>query len=214
MMPSEPTPPVSPQGETQVERVAKLDDVFASQERFEGFLLGKVVVEEIGVVGPAAQRLAAEHGFSLFDHGRYSEAKQLFKCLLSVNPLESYYLTALGTIHLCEEDYAEAERFLSRAIELNPNEVTNFVNRGEIFIRQGRLAEAVGDLSRVKQLDPTAKHPLSRRAMSLARAALETLTKGEASGLAANTGKAAVESAKPTARPQVREAKPAAKARK
>lgn len=186
-MASEPNPTGPPkEAEPAVERVAKLDDVFTSQERFEGFLLGKVVVEEIGVIGQAEQRFAAEHGFRLFDQGRYSEAKQLFKCLLSVNPLEAYYFTAMGTICLCEEDYAEAERYLTRAIELNPDEVTNFVNRGELRIRQGRLAEAVEDLARVKQLDPMVKHPLTRRAMSLARAALETLNRAPAPNAPAN----------------------------
>ena len=118
-------------------------------------------------------------GFSLYEQGRYEDAKVIFQGLAMLDPKEGYYRTALGAVYLAQEDIVMAEQCFNAAIALNDKEIASFVNRGEVYLRQGKILEAAYDFKKAVELDPEGKDPLTNRARILAAAALETLEEAQ-----------------------------------
>jgi tetratricopeptide (TPR) repeat protein len=114
-------------------------------------------------------------GFRLYEQGKYSEAKTIFSGLISLEPTEAYYHTALGAVFLAEEDLEMARSYFNIAISLNPKEVAPYVNRGEVNLRDGKILEAAEDFAKAVELDPKFEDPLTQRARVLAAAALEMI---------------------------------------
>jgi tetratricopeptide (TPR) repeat protein len=159
------------------------------------------------VTGPEMLQLALI-GFRFYEEGKYEEAKTIFHGLVTLDPKESYYHSALGAVYLALDDLEQAERFCNQAIGLNSKEIASYVNRGEVFLRKGMVLEAAQDFKKAVDLDPQGKDPLTSRARVLAAAALETIEQAQAEA-AGGDKKAAKAPAKPPAKPA---AKPAAKA--
>ncbi|HCF61307.1 MAG TPA: type III secretion protein [Myxococcales bacterium] len=135
-----------------------------------------------GISGPEMMEMAIT-GFSMYEQGRYREARVIFEGLCALDPTESYYRTAIGAVFLAQELLDEALEQFDRALKLNDKDSAALVNRGEIRLRKGLLLDAAEDFKRAVDLDPENKDPLSLRARALAAAALETLEKR---GLAEN----------------------------
>lgn len=149
--------------------------VLYTPERVERWLKGEITLQQLTAVSGPEMLQMAIIGFRMYEQGRFGEAKMIFQGLVTLDPKESYYLTALGAVFLAEDDLDEAKRYLDLSIGVNPKELAAFVNRGEVFLRQGKLLEAAQDFSKAVELDPTGKDQLTIRAKVLAAAALETL---------------------------------------
>jgi tetratricopeptide (TPR) repeat protein len=151
------------------------EKVLYAPERVEKWINGELTLQELHAVsGPEMLELAVI-GFSMYEQGKYEEAKVIFEGLIALDSKEGYYYTALGAVHLAQENLETAERCFNAAIELNDKEIASFVNRGEVYLRQGKILEAAHDFKKAVELDPENKDPLSHRARILAAAALETL---------------------------------------
>lgn len=133
------------------------------------------------ISGPEMLQMALI-GFRMYEQGKYGEAKTIFGGLITLEPSEAYYHTALGAVYLAEEELDAARRYFNNAIALNPKEVAPYVNRGEVNLRDGKILEAAEDFAKAVELDPKFEDPLTQRARVLAAAALEMIenaSKGE-----------------------------------
>ena len=117
----------------------------------------------------------AMEGFGHYEEARYPEARAVFEHLSELDPAEGYYRTALGAIHLAEEDLVPALRHFDAALAMNDTDSAALVNRGEVHLRLGNIMDAVRDLAHAVELDPYDREPLTQRARLLAAAALESI---------------------------------------
>jgi tetratricopeptide (TPR) repeat protein len=151
------------------------EKVLYTPERVEKWLKGELSLQQLTAISGPEMLQMAMIGFRMYEQGRYGEAKMIFQGLITLDPKESYFLTALGAVFLAEDDLDQAKRYLDQSIAVNPKELAAFVNRGEVHLRQGKVLEAAQDFMKAVELDPKAKDPLTMRAKVLAAAALETI---------------------------------------
>jgi tetratricopeptide (TPR) repeat protein len=151
------------------------EQILYSPERIQKFVNGEINMQQLAAFNGPEMLQMAVIGFRMYEQGRYAEAKSVFQGLVSLDPKEAYYLTALGAVFLAEDDLDNAKRLFDEAIKYNDKEIASFVNRGEVFLRQGLIMEAAQDFMRAVELDPQAKDPLTQRAKLLAAAALESI---------------------------------------
>ncbi len=144
-------------------------------ERKAAFQKGEMNLRDYHAISGPEMLQMALIGFRLYEQGKYSEAKTIFSGLISLEPTESYYHTALGAVFLAEEDLEMARGYFDVAISLNPKEVAPYVNRGEVNLRDGKILEAAEDFAKAVELDPKFEDPLTQRARVLAAAALEMI---------------------------------------
>ncbi len=179
-MAKDPNPAPPPKGKpTQQQRHSDVtpnwEETLYTPERVDKWVKGEMTLQELNAIsGPEMMEMAVI-GFSMYEQGRYEDAKVIFEGLAQLDPSEGYYRTALGAVYLAQEDLETAERLFNHAIQLNDKEIASYVNRGEVYLRQGKILEAAQDFKRAVELDPENKDPLSQRARILAAAALETL---------------------------------------
>lgn len=151
------------------------EQILYAPERVEKWIRGEMTLQELSAISGPEMLEMAVIGFSMYEQGKYDEARVVFQGLSTLDPKEGYYRTALGAVYLAQEDLKSAEECFNAAIGLNPKEIASYVNRGEVYLRQGKILEAAQDFKRAVDLDPENKDPLSQRARILAAAALETL---------------------------------------
>jgi tetratricopeptide (TPR) repeat protein len=132
-------------------------------------------LKDLGSISGSEMLEMAALGFSMYEQGRYENAKVIFSGLCALDPREAYYRTALGAVFMVQDDLETAIKLFDAAIALNNRELASYVNRGEVHLRKGRIAEAAADFKSAVALDPENKDPLSRRARLLAAVALQTL---------------------------------------
>lgn len=151
------------------------DKLLYSEERKAKLAKGEISLRDFHAISGPEMLQMALIGFRMYEQGKYTEAKTIFSGLIQLEPTEAYYYTALGAVHLAEEDLDLARRAFDMAIVLNPKEVAPFVNRGEVNLRDGKILEAAEDFAKAVQLDPKFEDPLTQRARVLAAAALEMI---------------------------------------
>lgn len=151
------------------------DQVLYAPERVEKWLRGEITLQELSAISGPEMLEMAVIGFSMYEQGKYDQAKVVFTGLCALDPKEGYYRTALGAVYLAQDDLEMAEQALTEAIKLNDKEIASYVNRGEVYLRKGKILEAAQDFKKAVDLDPMNKDPLSARARLLAAAAVETL---------------------------------------
>jgi len=168
------------------------EQVLYAPERVEKWLRGEITLQELSAISGPEMLEMAVIGFSMYEQGKYDQAKVVFTGLCALDPKEGYYRTALGAVYLAQDDLEMAEAALTDAIKLNDKEIASYVNRGEVYLRKGKILEAAHDFKKAVDLDPMNKDPLSARARLLAAAAVETLR---------NAQKEAQNAAQPSAAP-------------
>ncbi len=150
-------------------------EVLFTPERVKKWVQGEITLAELSAVSGPEMLEMAVIGFSMYEQGRYDDARVIFDALCALDPREGYYRTALGAVYLAQENLEQAEQLFNEAIRLNDREIASYVNRGEVYLRQGKILEAAQDFKKAVDLDPNGTDPLTRRARLLAAAALQTL---------------------------------------
>ena len=161
--------------EVATEATPNWEKLLYTPERKAAFQKGEMNLRDYHAISGPEMLQMALIGFRLYEQGKYSEAKTIFSGLISLEPTESYYHTALGAVFLAEEDLDMARGYFDVAISLNPKEVAPYVNRGEVNLRDGKILEAAEDFAKAVELDPKFEDPLTQRARVLAAAALEMI---------------------------------------
>lgn len=146
-----------------------------TEKRAQAVRDGKMNLRDYHAISGPEMLQMALIGFRMYEQGKYQEAKTIFGGLISLEPLEAYYHTAMGAVFLAEEDLEMARHYFNGAIALNPKEVAPYVNRGEVNLRDGKILEAAEDFAKAVELDPKFEDPLTQRARVLAAAALEMI---------------------------------------
>ncbi len=156
------------------------EDTLYTPERVAAWVRGELTLAELSAVsGPEMLEMAVV-GYSMYEQGRYEDARVIFSGLCALDPKEGYYRTALGAVFLALDDLPRAEKCFNVAIRLNDREIASYVNRGEVYLRQGKILEAAKDFKRAVELDPHSRDPITQRARVLAAAALQTLESAQA----------------------------------
>lgn len=171
----EPAASAIPGIEVVKEPTPNWEKVLYTPERKQAFQQGEMNLRDYHAISGPEMLQMALIGFRLYEQGKYSEAKTIFAGLISLEPSEAYYYTALGAVFLAEEDLDKARGYFNSAIRLNPKEVAPYVNRGEVNLRDGKILEAAEDFAKAVELDPKFEDPLTQRARVLAAAALEMI---------------------------------------
>jgi tetratricopeptide (TPR) repeat protein len=151
------------------------EKVLYTPERIQAWIKGDMSLRDLHAISGPEMLEMAIIGFQMYEQGKYHEARIIFEGLTSLDPKESYYVTALGAVHLATENLDTAMACFNQAIKLNEKEIASYVNRGEVYLRLGKVMEAAQDFKKAVDLDPTGKDPLVHRARVLAAAALEAI---------------------------------------
>ncbi|MFN7130924.1 MAG: tetratricopeptide repeat protein, partial [Myxococcales bacterium] len=143
--------------EASAEQSPKWVDALYSEERVRKWAKGEMTLQELdGITGPEMLEMAVT-GFSMYEQGRYREAKIVFEGLAALDPKESYYRTALGAVYLAQDKLDDALAEFDAAIKLSDTDIAAFVNRGEVRLRKGDILDAAQDFKRAVDLDPENK---------------------------------------------------------
>ncbi len=115
-----------------------------TEENFKKFLFGKITWAQLEGMTMEQAYAIAEFGYTMYQQGRYKDARTLFEGLVIGNPYDPYFHAMLGAI--------------------------SYVNRGELLLQHGEFEYAMEDLKAAIELDPEGKNPASLRARALAAA--------------------------------------------
>src|SRR5687767_377368 len=85
------------------------EKILYAPERIEKWLKGEITLQELNAISGPEMLEMAVIGFSMYEQGRYEEAKVVFQGLCTLDPKEGYYRTALGAVYLAQEDLENAE---------------------------------------------------------------------------------------------------------
>lgn len=157
-----------------------------TEENFKKFLFGKITWAQLEGMTMEQAYSIAEFGYTMYQQGRYKDARTLFEGLVIGNPYDPYFHAMLGAIYTKLDMHEEAAQEFSIAIELDPEDINSYVNRGELLLQHGEFEYAMEDLKAAIDLDPEGKNPASLRARALAAATAavikELIERKEAAG--------------------------------
>lgn len=139
-------------------------------ENFKKFLFGKITWAQLEGMTMEQAYSIAEFGYTMYQQGRYKDARTLFEGLVIGNPYDPYVHAMLGAIYTKLDLHEEAAQEFSIAIELDPEDINSYVNRGELLLQHGEFEAAMEDLKAAIELDPKGENPASLRARALAAA--------------------------------------------
>jgi tetratricopeptide (TPR) repeat protein len=137
--------------------------------------------ETLSVDGPQIAALM-QLGFTLFQQGKFKEARDIMEGLIVLNPLNPYPYSVMGSIHQKEKRLEEALNCFTVCLKLHPQEINTLTNRGEVLLTLGRFEEAAADLKAAIELDPKSENPAANRARFLTAFAAEALKLAEDKG--------------------------------
>ena len=158
-------------GEIEVEYVDPPNPIENfTEENFKKFLFGKITWAQLEGMTMEQAYAIAEFGYTMYQQGRYKDARTLFEGLVIGNPYDPYFHAMLGAIYTKLDLHEEAAQEFSIAIELDPEDINSYVNRGELLLQHGEFEYAMEDLKAAIDLDPEGKNPASLRARALAAA--------------------------------------------
>jgi len=109
----------------------------------------------------------AEMGHVKLTYGRVDEAKQVFECLIKLDPRNFYYHAALGSVYQKIKKFVEAVFEYTEALRYNPDDLASMVNRGEIYLLHKNFRKAAEDFRAAILKDPSGRNNYANRARSL-----------------------------------------------
>ena len=136
------------------------------QEALERVQDGAPLSEALGFTDEMIEAIEAL-GVASYQEGQLDKARKIFEGLVSLNPHNPAYWSALGGVLTRMEEHEDAIPILTVALELAPDDPSALVNRGECLMALGQAESAAKDLERAIELDPTESDPASNRARQL-----------------------------------------------
>jgi len=109
----------------------------------------------------------AEAGHVKLKHGRFDEAEKIFQALILLDHRNSYFHSAMGSVHQKKKKPVEAIYEYSTALSINAKDIVSFVNRGEVYLRHKNYRRAAEDFRNAILLDMEGKSLWANRARSL-----------------------------------------------
>jgi tetratricopeptide (TPR) repeat protein len=137
------------------------------EARVDKWLSGKLTTAEVYELTPELTKALAEHGYLLYEQGKYDSARVIFEALAVVNGSDPNIQKMLGSIYQIQNKWDASYYHYTQSLRFAPNDIFVIVNRGETLIHMQRPREAAEDLKRAIQLDPSGTNPVGRRARVL-----------------------------------------------
>ena len=144
-------------------------------EDIKKFVRGEITLAQLEGVSRDQLYDFAELGYTMFKSGKLDDAQIVFEGLVTYNPYDSYFHSALGAIYQKQKKYDEALRQYDLAIKFNSQDTCSYTNRGETYLTLGRLKEAAKDFQKAIALDPDERDPWSMRSRALVIAVTNAL---------------------------------------
>lgn len=134
--------------------------------RMKQFLEGQITLGELEGISKQAQNEIAKLGHRNLLQGKLKDARKVFAGLVALDPRDSYFRLAMGSVAQRQRQNEEAERHYSDALVLDPKSVHAYANRGEVRLLLGKTVEGAKDLFEAVKLDPQGKEEVTRRAQA------------------------------------------------
>jgi len=176
----QPTPAGQPAVASPEKTAAAKKDEGVTLEKMRKFVRGEITLAQLENMSREKLYDFAELGYSLFQSGKLEEATRIFEGLVTYNPYDAYFHSALGAIYQKQKMYEQALKQYDLAIKLNPKDICSLTNRGETYLTLGKIKEAANDLKIAVSLDPQQKDPWAMRSRALITAIQSALGKKKA----------------------------------
>jgi len=88
------------------------------------------------------------------NQGKFSEAEQLYKKALELNPKSDIACAGLGKLYRDQGKFSEAEQLYKKALELNPKSDIAYAGLGKLYRDQGKFSEAELSYKKAIELNP------------------------------------------------------------
>ncbi len=109
----------------------------------------------------------AEMGYIKLLYGKLQESQKIFDCLISLDPKNFYYHSAMGSIYQKRKNYVDAVFEYTEALKYNPEDLASLVNRGEIYLIHKNFRRAAEDFREAIVKDTEGRSNFANRARSL-----------------------------------------------
>jgi predicted Zn-dependent protease len=137
------------------------------EQAVQKWLRGEITARELFALNEQTLQALADHGYMLYENGKYRMAAVVFEALSAFDNLNPEYQKMLGSIYQMEGQWDAAYYRYTMAMKSQPRDIFLLVNRGEVLLKLGRNKEGVEDLKAAIQQDQTNGNPAARRARVL-----------------------------------------------
>ena len=137
------------------------------EQAVQKWLRGEITARELFALNDQTLQALADHGYMLYENGKYGIAAVVFEALSAFDNLNPEYQKMLGSIYQMEGQYDAAYYRYTMAMKSQPRDTFLLVNRGEVLLKLGRKNEAAEDLKAAVVQDRTNESPAARRARIL-----------------------------------------------
>jgi tetratricopeptide (TPR) repeat protein len=143
------------------------DIVESPEALIQRWLKGEVPATQLFGFSPEVTQSLAEHGYTLYEQGRYRRARVIFEGLAALDADNIDFQRMLGSIYQIEGIWDAAYYRYTKVLALLATDIFALTNRGEVLLQLGRNEEAIQDLKKAISLDRSGFHPAARRARIL-----------------------------------------------
>ena len=137
------------------------------EQAVQKWLRGEITARELFALNDQTIQALADHGYMLYENGKYRKAAVVFEALSAFDNANPNYQKILGSIYQLQGHWDAAYYRYTLAVKSQPNDIPLLVNRGEVLLKLGRNKEATEDLKNAILLDRNNNDPASRRARIL-----------------------------------------------
>lgn len=137
------------------------------EQSVQKWLRGEITAQQLFALNDDVMQALAEHGYLLYEQGKYRTAAVVFEALSSIDNANPDYQKLLGSIYQIEGQWDAAYYRYSLALRAEPDDIPLLVNRGEVLLKLGRNKEASDDLRGAIDRDYEGTDPAARRARVL-----------------------------------------------
>ena len=137
------------------------------EQAIQRWLKGEIKSQDLFALSPQVMQALAEHGYMLYEQGKYCTARVVFEGLAAIDSNNANYNRMLGAVYQMLGEWDAAYYRYTLALRFLPNDLNILTNRGEVLLRLGKNKEAADDLKQAILQDPVGEDPASRRARVL-----------------------------------------------
>lgn len=145
-----------------------VEEAFESPDiAIQRWLKGEIKADELFALNPDVTRALAEHGYLLYEQGKYAPARIIFEALAAVDAKNSDYQKMLGALYQLDGQWDAAYYRYTQVLKEIPNDIFILTNRGEVLLKLQRVKEATEDFKQAILLDRQNLNPAAKRARVL-----------------------------------------------
>jgi tetratricopeptide (TPR) repeat protein len=131
------------------------------------WLKGEIKAQELFALDPRTIQALAEHGYLLYEQGRYRQSQTIFEALAAIDNSNPNFHRMLGSLYQIGQQWDAAYYRYTLVLKSFPQDISAWTNRGEVLLKLGRNKEGLADLKQAILLDHANQEPAGRRARYL-----------------------------------------------